>query len=242
MGKIRNQVLFDNGRYMYIFPVEAYENLVGDAVIQQVDRLQELIAEAEGRQESPGDPMPLLPPPMSFMGRWVQFLDLDTQVGPGVRYVSEAPNRQGPGAWTNTGTAYYYQGLTEDGRLYISLHWPVRTDSLPETPQDIPRKSWISRPIRKPRSSIGKRRERRLMRWRQSDWEPDLLLLDEMIASLAFETEEPEAGGGEEAETETDEAVEEETDEAAGRGNGRGIAHWRAGYAVEAGVVWSCWR
>jgi heat shock protein HslJ len=147
---------------------------------------------------------------MSFMGRWVQFLDLNTQVGPGVRYVSEAPNRQGPGAWTNTGTAYYYQGLSEDGRLYISLHWPVRTDSLPETPLDIPED--IMEQSTNPETAEQYWEETRttLNALAPADWEPDLLLLDEMIASLAFELKQPEADGEEEPETE--EAAEAETE------------------------------
>ena len=209
-GEDADQVLFDQGRYLFIFPVEAYENLVGDSVIYQVDRLQELIAEAEERQENPGDPMPLLPPPMSFMGRWVQFLDLNTQVGPGVRYVSEAPNRQSLGAWTNTGTAYYYEGLTEDGRLYISLHWPVRTDSLPETPQDVSQETLDQSSNPETSEQYWEEIRAELNALAPADWEPDLLLLDEMIASLAFEAEEPEA----ESEEDTEAVVEEETEEA----------------------------
>ena len=214
-GEDADQVLSDNGRYMYIFPVEAYENLVGDAVTQQVDRLQALIDEAEGRQENPEDPMPLLPPPMSFMGRWVQFLDLNTQVGPGVRYVSEAPNRQGPGAWTNLGTAYYYQGLSEDGRFYISLHWPVRTDSLPETPQDIPEDIMEQSTNQETAEQYWLETRAALDALATSEWEPDLSDLDEMIASLDFETDTPEAEEeGEEAAAtpEAEEDVEKEGD------------------------------
>ena len=53
--------------------------------------------------------MPLLPPPSSFMDRWVQFRDQAFGVGQGVRYVSDSPFRQQIGAWTNETTDYYYE-------------------------------------------------------------------------------------------------------------------------------------
>ncbi len=204
-----DQVLFDDGRYMYIFPVTAYENLAGDGVIDQVDRLQALIAGADERLKQPGDPMPLLPPPLSFMGRWVQFLDLNTQVGPGVRYVSEAPNRQGLGAWTNEGTAYYYEGLTEDGRLYVSLHWPVRTDGLPDAPQDVSQEILEQSSNPETSEQYWEAIRAELNALGPSDWEPDLLLLDEMIASLDFAAKQAEAGDGEETDAVTGETAED---------------------------------
>ncbi len=141
-GATPEEVIPNGGPWMYIFPKDAYVNMYeasGSSIVaHQVARLEELIATAEGRQELPESPMPLLPPPNSFMDRWVQFLDLDFQVGEGVRYVSDSPFRQALGAWTNETTGYYYQGLTTDGTFYVSLFWPASTDLLPNTGDDIP--------------------------------------------------------------------------------------------------------
>ena len=122
--------LENNGPRMYIFPTETYVTVAGDPAGNEISRLEELIAAAGSTPESP---MPLLPPPSSFMDRWAQFSDLDFVNGQGVRYVSDSPSRQAIGVWANDTTAYYYQGLTADGRFYISLIWPVGTDSLPNT-------------------------------------------------------------------------------------------------------------
>ena len=51
----------------------------------------------------------------------------------GARYVADSPARPAAGVWSNDSTAYYYQGLSDDGKYYISFWWPVSTSALPET-------------------------------------------------------------------------------------------------------------
>jgi hypothetical protein len=80
--------------------------------------------------------MPLLPPPDSLMDHWVQFRDYDFSNGMGVRYVAESPLRQSGDVWSSDSTGYYYQGLTENGRFYVSLWWPVSTEALPATSEE----------------------------------------------------------------------------------------------------------
>lgn len=181
-----NEVLANNGRYLYIFPIEAYQNVGGSSVIAQVTRLQALVAAANGRQENPDSPMPLLPPALSLMDRWAQFADLNFDQGMGVRYVSEFPNRQEPGPWTNQGTAYYYQGLTEDGRFYLSLHWPVSTTALPNTfdeaPEDV--KAQAANPDTYPQ--YLQETKDVLNELLPAEWQPGLARLDALIASITF--------------------------------------------------------
>lgn len=192
-GETADEALANNGRFLYIFPVQGYENLGGQSAAAQIERLQELVAEADGRTELPDDPMPLLPPPMSYMNRWAQFADLNFAgdailgEGTGVRYVSEAPNRQSIGPWTNQGTAYYYQGLSVDGRFYLSLHWPVNTEALPntfeETPEDVKAQSTDPEAY----DTYLQTTKDTLNALEPTDWTPDLAKLDALVASITFE-------------------------------------------------------
>ncbi len=102
-----------------------------------------------------------------------------------MRYVSEAINRQGIGPWVNEGTAYYYEGLTEDGRFYISLVWPVRTDSLPDTVDDVSEETMAAA------TDSGESYDAYLIETQNmlnalpsSAWEPNLDDLDAMVQSL----------------------------------------------------------
>jgi heat shock protein HslJ len=181
-------------RVMYVFPTEAYIDLYqanGSSVVaDQVTRLEELIAGADDRQSSPQGFMPLLPPPGSLMERWVQFSDLNFEQGKGVRYISDSPFRQSIGVWTNNTTGYYYQGLTDDGRFYVSLKWPISTDLLPDTvngasPQLLEaagssRESY-EQYVQQVKSDLNARLP--------EGWSPDLSELDAMITSLSFQLE-----------------------------------------------------
>ncbi|HCB49671.1 MAG TPA: hypothetical protein DEP47_09135 [Chloroflexi bacterium] len=178
-------------KIMYVFPVEAYVDLFAandnTIVADQVSRLEELLGQADGRQVNPEGTMPLLPPPDSMMNRWVQFADLDFNNGRGIRYVSDSPLRQGIGVWTNETMGYYYQGLTEDGQFYISLHWPISTNLLPDTVADAP-KDVLDQASASQESYnqyvVGVTTA--LNDLQPADWTPDLAELDAMVQSLIF--------------------------------------------------------
>jgi hypothetical protein len=184
-GETADEAIANNGRYLYIFPVENYQNVGGQPVVDQVTRLTELISMTEGTP--PESPMPLLPPPSSFMDRWVQFAQQDFINGTGIRYVSEAPNRQAIGPWVNLGTAYYFQGLTEDGRFYLSLHWPVSTAALPNTAEDVP--DDVEAQATNPETYPDYLQETKdaLNGLDTADWLPDLAKLDALVASISFQ-------------------------------------------------------
>jgi hypothetical protein len=132
--------------------------------------------------------MPLLPPPDSMMNRWVQFADLDFNNGRGVRYVSDSPLRQGIGVWTNETMGYYYQGLTEDGQFYISLHWPISTNLLPDTVADAPGDVLDQASASQESYNqyvVGVTTA--LNDLQPADWTPDLAELDAMVQSLIFQ-------------------------------------------------------
>ena len=107
-----------NGRRLLIFPLHNTlefntENGLSGAE-EQIVRLQTLIAGADERDEDPQGEMPLLPQADSPVTAWSHFSDLDFAGGRGVRYIWEADVDR-----------YIYQGLTEDGRYYVSLFWPL---------------------------------------------------------------------------------------------------------------------
>lgn len=186
------QVPYSERRIMYIFPVEAYINLYqangSDIVALQVFRLEDLIATAEDREGLPEGFMPILPPPFNEMSRWAQFADLNFVDGEGIRYISDSPLRQDFGIWTNESTDYYYQGLTEDGRFYVSFKWPVATSTLPNTVEDASEEA-VQANSGTPdiRLAYQEALMAELNALDPADWEPDLALLDAMMASLALE-------------------------------------------------------
>lgn len=179
-------------KIMYIFPVDAYIDLyaaAGSAIVaDQVARLEELLAQADGRQANPEGTLPLLPSPTSIMDRWVQFTDLDFQNGQGVRYISDSPFRQSIGVWTNETMGYYYQGLTDDGQFYISLHWPISSDLLPDNeaaaPADILNQASANQESYDQYSAELKTVLNEL---EPTDWTPDLTELDALVQSLTFQ-------------------------------------------------------
>ncbi|MFN2253807.1 MAG: hypothetical protein ACK2U6_06160 [Candidatus Promineifilaceae bacterium] len=123
-----------NGRRMVLFPLRPYLALYvteGQSdVADQVARLRELIDTAQERasaaDQPPGDWMPLLP--LLEDGRlqtWEQFAAVDFAGGRGVRYLSDYSGE----------LTYYYQGLSEGDRYYLSLIWPLVGEEIPELQQ-----------------------------------------------------------------------------------------------------------
>ncbi len=181
-GEDPADVLAENGRRLYIFPNEAYQTVAGDPVINQVARLQELIEVGFG-----SDPMPLLPPPSSFMDRWAQYLPVDFTQGAGVRYVSDSPARQQIGVWSNDVTAYYYQGLTEDGRFYLSLIWPVSTEALPATADDAPEDVKATATNPDTYDAYKEATQETLNNLSSAEFDPQLDKLDALVASIQLQ-------------------------------------------------------
>jgi len=184
------EVPYTERRTMYIFPVAEYTGLYSgqgnESVAQQVVRLEELIATADGRQSYPEGWMPLLPPPNSLMDRWVQFFDLDFNSGRGVRYVSDSPFRQSIGVWANDTMDYYYQGLTSDGLYYVSLKWPVSTESLPNSEAEATDELKAQASDPDSYDVYAQETKEVLNALPSSAWDPDLARLDAMVQSLTL--------------------------------------------------------
>ena len=189
-GETVEDVLANNGRRMYLFPSQAYIDLYNAAddsiVADQFERLLQILKESGGRQGLPESPMPVLPPPSSFMDRWAQFRELLFTEGRGVGYVSDSPYRQELGVWTNETTGYYYQGLSEDGLFYVSLFWPVSTLGLPATTADAAPEVTEQATNPETNSAYVQDTQAVLNATSDHDWNPDLSQLDAMVESLTF--------------------------------------------------------
>jgi len=186
-GATLTETQMNNGPVIYIYPTEAYINVAGQSVAAQVVQLESLLELTDGVTPEPDTWMPLLPPPGSLMDRWVQYLELDFTQGQGVRYVSDSPYRQQYGVWANDTTGYYYQALTEDGSFYISLFWPVSTDSLPNTADEAD--EGVKAEATNPETSAAYQEAIRTMLndLSASDWDPSLDDLDALAASIQFQ-------------------------------------------------------
>ncbi|MBE2222010.1 MAG: META domain-containing protein [Anaerolineae bacterium] len=180
------ETLDSNGPRIAIYPIEAYINVAGNSVAAQVDLLNSLLALPAGETPEPETAMPLLPPPGSFMNRWVQYLNLAFTQGDGVRYVSDSPYRQSFGVWANDTTGYYYQAMTKDGRYYISLFWPVSTEALPDTADEATEDAKAQATNPETNAAYQEAIRASLNELSASDWTPNLDDLDALAASIEF--------------------------------------------------------
>ena len=111
---------------VYVFPVDAYragnENAGGI-----IDRLQTLLS---SRPADPSQGIPILPAFNAGEIGWAKVAYFDFQNGSGVRFVTELGQDVWP--FTNQKMIYVYQGLTHDGRYYVSVTLPLSHPSLNE--------------------------------------------------------------------------------------------------------------
>ena len=112
--------------------VQLWQDAGDETIAETVAALQTLLAE---QPATPASPMPILPPPgavndLAVLTQYIDFVD-----GSGVRFVGRLSQDASP--VLNGQTDYYVQGLTEDGRFYISMRWPVTTSDLPTSMEEM---------------------------------------------------------------------------------------------------------
>ena len=158
---------------IYIFPVAAYEaiNPQADEVIAQVKRLLE---------EKPGAPPDIIPfLPMMNAGQLIraQYSYLRFENGEGVRFVTQYGQDVYP--INNESLFYAFIGLTADQQLVVSAILPVNHLSLPD-----PETLQLDDNFYNNFTSYVKGVEAQLNTESPSSFQPDLALLDSLIASL----------------------------------------------------------
>jgi len=112
--------------HIMVFSTDAYR-AVNPTAGETIDSLQELLVSQPSNPES----IPLLPiwNAAQFMQAQVSYFDF--QNGSGVRFLTMYG--QAANVVNNNDLFYSYQGLTNDGRYYISAVLPISHPSLPDT-------------------------------------------------------------------------------------------------------------
>ena len=111
---------------VFVFPVDAYR-AANENVDDKIDRLQSLL---QSRPANPDRGIPLLPAYNAGELGWAKVAYFDFQNGSGVRFVTQLGQAEWP--FYNGATFYTYQGLTSDGRYYVSVIMPLTHPSLNE--------------------------------------------------------------------------------------------------------------
>jgi hypothetical protein len=188
-GEDAQQALNNNGRRVAIYPLAdavALAEASGDpSAAQQIAQLQQLLAGAEDRQAPPIGHLPLFPL-SSPVERWAQFRDLPFVEGQGIRYFTGEPAAEAHSPWTNQTSAYAFQGLSGDGRFYVSLYWPARTDSLADTVAGVSPEQQAQAADPETYAEYLASIQEQLNALPGDAFQPDLAALDAMISSLTF--------------------------------------------------------
>ncbi len=118
-----------------IYRVEEYRS-VNESAAETIARLQDLLTQKPGRVESGLPFLPVMNADQLFLARAFYF---DFQNGAGLRYLTQFGQDIYP--INNQDLLYTYQGLTSDGKYYISAVFPIAHPGLPE--------DWIADPRRR---------------------------------------------------------------------------------------------
>ena len=100
--------------------------------------------------------------------------------GRGIRFVAHYDQAINP--FTNQSIFYTFQGLTQDGKYYVSFFYPVRTDVLPDQFSDV--STAQEDEILNNYAVYRARMHTELNRLSEDDFVPNLAKLDAMVGSL----------------------------------------------------------
>lgn len=146
----------------------------------QIETLQDILT---NQPETP-EQLPYLPLVNASMVFSTQFSYQNFASGDGIRYVTMFAQSINP--ITNQGLFYTFQGLTSDGQYYVSATFPVRTEMLPdEIPADT---DWDA--LAANYDTYINEAVTTLDGLSNSDFEPDLSVLDNTVATIKVEKEE----------------------------------------------------
>jgi hypothetical protein len=160
-------------RQLLVYPLNAYRELFRNAPAEQykfdndIRRLKNLILR---RPENAAGIIPVLPPVESIQLFCSQVRYLDFVGGAGIRFITRYSMEDNPTATENI--VYTFQGLTSDGRYYISAFYPITVTALPETVVTLAILNFLNRLA-------------------PADFTPDLDKVDGMIKSLQLVEQAP---------------------------------------------------
>jgi hypothetical protein len=163
-----------------VYPVDNFAALfpqVGD----EIERLRHLLAERPPTIEGA---IPFLPPLPASEVFHAQVAYLDFQNGAGVRYLTAYAQAADP--LTNEDIFYTFQGVTDDGQLYVSAVFPVSIETLPGTRADV--RDFTMWETGEAYEAYLDEIVAELEATAAADFEPDLDALDGIVRSLLVTT------------------------------------------------------
>jgi len=185
-GVVNPQDRLPGDPIIYIIPVDEYQQLWeqegDDSVSRRIEQLQQMLDEQP--EPFPASGLPVLPfeevtgvNDLAVQGEYLEFDWFE-----GLRFVGRFS--QDPNPVINEGLYYIFQGFTEDNSCLISFFYPVRTDLLPDSAEDLSTDELESVDA-DPTGYIAEKVDS-LNNLIASDWDPDLNTLDTVIGSLAY--------------------------------------------------------
>lgn len=185
-GVVNPQDRLPGDPIIYIIPVDEYKQLWeqegDDSIALRIEQLQEMLQQQP--EPFPTSGLPVLPfeevtgaNDLAVQG---EYLELDWFTG--IRFVGRFS--LDPNPVTNEDLFYIFQGLNEDSSCLISFFYPVRTDLVPDTAEDVSEDE-LADVDSDPIANLEDKTEA-LNNLIESDWDPDLNTLDAVIGSLAY--------------------------------------------------------
>jgi uncharacterized protein YraI/heat shock protein HslJ len=185
-GVVNPQDRLPGDPIIYILPVDEYQQLweqeSDDSVTRRIEQLQEMLGEQP--ELFPTSGLPVLPfeevsgvNDLAVQGEYLEFDWFS-----GMRFVGRFS--QDPKPVTNEDLYYIFQGFNEDSSCLISFFYPVRTDLVPETAEDVSEDELTD--VDSDPSAYLDQKTEDLNNLIASDWEPDLNTLDAVIGSLTY--------------------------------------------------------
>ncbi len=170
-----------NEQQIRVFPAQAFLDMYAQANNPEVAvRIQELARLLGERPQEVTNPIPVLPGIGAVQTLRARVKYIDFSGGTGVAFL--AAYKQGPAPLTNEDLTYFFQGLSSDGRWYISMAYPVNSARLPATAAEVPPEA--AQLAQQDYAAYLAQTTQLLDQAAANEFTPDLEALNAMLASL----------------------------------------------------------
>jgi len=186
-------------RQMLIYSVAAYQDLLkSEGIADDANPINQLTELLSNRPATVSGTLPLLPqvPGSQTFNAGLKYLDFKS--GSGVRYISRLSFDVSP--ISNANIFYTFQGLTSDGKYYVTFFSPLKTNALPT---DSTMTAAESDALAKNYDTYVRETADKLGALASTEFTPDLAKLDALIESLninsnpsAAQSSQAQAGAG----------------------------------------------
>lgn len=167
-------------RQIVIYPAPAYSELFRKAGLAKQDPIPALRALLGKTPGGIKGEIPVLPPADAVQILKARVDLLKFKGGKGLRFLTHYAQDNVP--VTNESLFYTYQGLTDDGRYWVAVYYPVKASALPKTIDDSPEAKDFAALDRHYDSYLAKTVKK--LEDPKTVFTPDLATLDAMVASI----------------------------------------------------------